>query len=80
MPTEYLNIPLSDFVIHKISVPESGEEYTYYLYIHPSGQSVIMRGNSDDTEYLYVNAGKGTEKWEDRTELNYTTFDRLAKG
>ena len=80
MITEYRNSPLSDYVIHKIYYAESAEEYTYYLYIHPSSPAIIMRVDSEATEFLYADAGIGTAEWDNRTELTYTTFDKLAKG
>ena len=79
MPTEYLNSPLSEYAIHKISTPESGGGIMYYLYIHSSGQAIIMKESEDKKDYTYANAGKGLEHWEDREDLHYTTFDRLAK-
>ena len=82
MGTEYKNLPLSEYVIHKIDYAESAEEYSYYLYIHPSGQAIIMRINAEETEFLYANAGRNIKMWDDRADsgINYTTFDKLAKG
>ena len=80
MITEYRNSPLSEYVLHNISTPESGGAVVYYLYIHPSSPAIIMRENAEKTEYRYANAGIGLEHWEDRDTLNYTTFDKLAKG
>jgi hypothetical protein len=79
MATEYKNLPLSHYVIHNIYYSESGELYSYYLYIHSSGQAIIMRTNEDLTDFLFADAGKGNSQWTNRVGLNYITFDRLAK-
>jgi len=80
MGTEYLNTSLSDYAISKIETAESGELYNYYLYIHSAGASIIMRENIEGTEYLYASAGRSGSNWSTRAELDYITFDKLAKG
>lgn len=75
----FLNSALSNFMIHKISPYVSGQLFTYYLYIHPTGQAVIMRENEAKTEYLYADAGTSDKEWASRESLTYVTFDVLAK-
>lgn len=68
---------LSAYVIHNIAYNESGEltgeTYNYYLYIHPSGQKIIMRENSTETEYRYTSG----YDWGNRQILNYTHYNLL---
>jgi len=82
MGTKFRDSDISEFMIHNIAENESGEEsgtlYNYYLYIHPRGQAIIMREKSDETEYRYANAGRGDNKWANRTSLTYITYDELA--
>lgn len=82
MSTKWRDAPLDDFVIHKMAEGESGEEtgvtYNYYLYIHPTGQSLIMREKSDYTEYKYANSGLGESQWNNRISLTYTNYDQLV--
>ena len=81
MGTEFLNVPLHEYVYHKSDEAESAEEYSYYLYIHPSGQAIIMRIRVFDSDTLYANAGRRDEKWTDRVDgVTYRTFDKLARG
>jgi len=82
MGTKFRDSELSEYMIHNIAENESGEVsgtlYNYYLYIHPKGQAIIMREKSDDTEFRYANAGKADNKWSDRQNLTYITYDELA--
>lgn len=69
-------IALSNCVISDIAYDEAGEvtgeTYHYYRYIHPSGRNVIMRENSDETEYRYA-----TGRWTNRQTLDYRYFSQL---
>ena len=82
MGTLYRDAELSEYMIHNIAKNESGEQsgvlYNYYLYIHPKGSAIIMRENSDETEYRYANGGTADNKWANRQNLTYVTYDVLA--
>jgi len=81
MPTKWRDAPFTDYQIHRIALGESGEEtgetYNYYLYIHATGQAIIMREKEDETEYKYANAGSGENQWSNRTTLMYINYDQL---
>ena len=58
MGTDFLGNSLNNFRVHKASLDEvvsTGVTYNYYCYVHRSGQIVIMRGETDETEYKYYN-------------------------
>jgi len=84
MATKWLDAPISEYMIHNIAEGESGDEtgetYNYYLYIHPIGQALIMRENTDGTDYRYAKAGLNISDslWESRTILSYVTYDALV--
>jgi len=78
MPTKFQDSPLSDYQIHRIALAEGG--YNYYMYIHPTGQIIIMREKTDETEYLYKDAGRSkTGAWAHRAEGTYTYYDELTR-
>jgi hypothetical protein len=83
MATKFLDSDFSNFVLHKIAESETGEvsgiTYNYYLYIHPRGQAIIMREESDGSEYRYADGGRGDSRWADRQTLEYKDYDNLVK-
>lgn len=72
---QWLDAPLSEYMIHRIADAESG--YNYFLYIHARGQAIVMREKADETEYLYAKAGIGDSQWGSRASLIYITYDKL---
>ena len=85
MGTRWLDAPLHEYMIHNIAEGEEGEEtgetYNYYLYIHPVGQVLLMRENTDETEYRYANGGlnAGETLWANRATLTYVNYDALVR-
>jgi len=78
MPTKFGDAPLSDYQIHRIAENEDG--YNYYMYIHSTGQIIIMREKTDQTEYLYKNAGRNkTSAWANRASGTYSYYDELEE-
>ncbi len=77
MATNYLKAPLSEYAISKTVEALGG--YNYYMYIHSSGQVIIMRENSTGTEYKYANGGTdATTAWANKTTLTYVDYDKLS--
>ena len=77
MATKFLDAPLSEYTIHKIALAESG--YNYYMYIHATGQILIMREKEDETEYLYADGGRSKAgSWASKVGLDYKYYDELA--
>lgn len=77
MGTKWLDAPFSEYMIHKIAESEGG--YNYYLYIHSRGQAIVMREKTDETEYKYADAGRGSSGWGNRAGLDYKDYDDLVK-
>lgn len=75
MATNFGDAPISEYMVHKIAKAEGG--YNYYLYIHPRAKAIVMREKTDETEYLYANAGFGDSQWDNRDSLTYDTYDKL---
>ena len=74
--TDFRKAPLSQFDIVRIAENEDG--YNYYLYLHPSGQVIIMREDIANKEYLYADGGTDLEgAWANRKNLNYTLRTKL---
>jgi len=74
--TDWKKAPLTDYIFHDVTENEAGEEtgetYNYYRYVHPKGQTIIMREKSDLSEYRYA-----TGVWENRTALEYKVYSKL---
>lgn len=73
--TNWKDGPIGNFVIHKAAEEEDG--YNYYLYIHPRGESIIMRTDTAGTEFLYADGGRNGADWEDRDTLSYDNYSKL---
>jgi len=77
MGTNFLKATLNTYAISKTVEGVGG--YNYYMYIHPSGQVVIMRENSIGTEYKYANGGDNADvAWTNKTTLTYVDYDKLS--
>lgn len=59
----------------------SGETYTYYLFLRPGGEIVIMRERSDGFEYRFYAIGKGDVDtiWADRQNKTYVRTSEFKK-
>lgn len=70
MGTNWKKAPLSNYSVARVAEGESG--YNYYAYIHPKGQVIILRENTDGTEYKYADGGFDlTTAWTGRAGLTY---------
>ena len=74
--TNWKKAPLPNYMIHDIAEDEAGEEtgetYNYYRYVHPKGQTIIMRTNSAETNFRYA-----VGSWANRINLEYKSYSAL---
>ncbi len=74
--TNFKKAPLNEFDIVRIAENEVG--YNYYLYLHPSGQVIIMREDINNKEYLFADGGNDLENaWANRASLNYDLRSKI---
>ncbi len=66
------NCAISDIAENEAG-EETGENYNYYLYIHPSGRSMILRMNSAEIEFRYA-----IGLWSNRQNLEYKKYSQVG--
>jgi hypothetical protein len=77
MPTNYKKAPLVNyqFIYQTITVLDG---YYYFAYQHASGQVIIARQKSDESEMLYADGGFDlASAWADKVDLNYVPYAQL---
>lgn len=74
--TDFLGQGLNGFPVHKVAKNESG--YNYYGMINRAGIGIILREKTDETEYLFANAGNELAHWGNRANLSYVNINKVV--